>query len=174
MDDLGARDHAQKELLGRYRMATSDERRFVRDTLREHVAEHFPELQAPDLPDPDAFADLLCDWCLRVRERDYVLVFSTPQAAPLVRALHRAVIARGAWAPGLRIAIPGVAEDFYKLASDELLDAFPPQELAEMERIDAYLRIDAPENTRALADVDPAVLARAARARVADPGGADG
>ncbi|HUB04923.1 MAG TPA: hypothetical protein VMA76_07630 [Solirubrobacteraceae bacterium] len=37
----------QKELLGRYRMATNGERRFVRDTLREHVAEHFPELQAP-------------------------------------------------------------------------------------------------------------------------------
>jgi hypothetical protein len=37
----------QKELLGRYRMATHDERQFVRDTLREHVAEHFPELQAP-------------------------------------------------------------------------------------------------------------------------------
>ena len=34
-----------------------------------------------------------------------------------------------------------------------------------MERIDAYLRIDAPDNTRALADVDPAVLTRAARAR---------
>jgi aminopeptidase len=117
------------------------------------------------LPDPDAFADLLCDWCLRVGQSDYVLVFSTPQAAPLLRALHRAVIARGAWAPGLRIAIPGVAEDFYKLASDELIDTFPPQELAEMERIDAYLRIDAPGNTRALADIDPAVLTRAARAR---------
>jgi hypothetical protein len=37
----------QKELLGRYRMATTDERRFVRDALREHAAEHFPELQAP-------------------------------------------------------------------------------------------------------------------------------
>ena len=37
----------QKELLGRYRMATADERQFVRDSLREHVAEHFPELQAP-------------------------------------------------------------------------------------------------------------------------------
>ena len=37
----------QKELLGRYRMASADERRFVRDTLREHAAEHFPELQAP-------------------------------------------------------------------------------------------------------------------------------
>jgi hypothetical protein len=37
----------QKELLGRYRMASTDERRFVREALREHVAEHFPELQAP-------------------------------------------------------------------------------------------------------------------------------
>ena len=37
----------QKELLGRYRIATAEERRFVRDTLREHVTEHFPELQAP-------------------------------------------------------------------------------------------------------------------------------
>lgn len=37
----------QRELLGRYRMASSDERQFVRDALREHVAKHFPELQAP-------------------------------------------------------------------------------------------------------------------------------
>jgi hypothetical protein len=37
----------QKELLGRYRIATTEERRFVRDALREHVAENFPELQAP-------------------------------------------------------------------------------------------------------------------------------
>jgi len=37
----------QKELLGRYRIASSDERRFVRDSLREHVVEHFPELKAP-------------------------------------------------------------------------------------------------------------------------------
>jgi len=37
----------QKELVGRYRMASTDERRFIRDALREHAAEHFPELQAP-------------------------------------------------------------------------------------------------------------------------------
>jgi hypothetical protein len=36
-----------KELVGRYRMASGDERRFVRDSLRAHVEEHFPELQAP-------------------------------------------------------------------------------------------------------------------------------
>lgn len=37
----------QKELLARYRVASGDERRFVRDALRSHVTEHFPELQAP-------------------------------------------------------------------------------------------------------------------------------
>jgi hypothetical protein len=37
----------QKELLARYRAATQDERRFVRDALREHVTENFPELEAP-------------------------------------------------------------------------------------------------------------------------------
>ncbi len=37
----------QKELLGRFRMASEAERRFVRDCLRIHLAEHFPELRAP-------------------------------------------------------------------------------------------------------------------------------
>jgi hypothetical protein len=37
----------QKELLGRFRMASPQERDFIRGALREHLAEHFPELQAP-------------------------------------------------------------------------------------------------------------------------------
>jgi hypothetical protein len=37
----------QAELLGRLRMATQAERAWVRDTLRAHVAEHFPDVTAP-------------------------------------------------------------------------------------------------------------------------------
>jgi hypothetical protein len=37
----------QKELLGRYRFASAAERRWIRDVLHEHVAEWFPELEAP-------------------------------------------------------------------------------------------------------------------------------
>ncbi len=37
----------QRELLARYRVATQEERRFVRDTLRAHLAEHFPDVEAP-------------------------------------------------------------------------------------------------------------------------------
>ena len=31
----------------RFRVATGEERAWVRDVLREHVAEHFPDVQAP-------------------------------------------------------------------------------------------------------------------------------
>jgi hypothetical protein len=37
----------QKELLGRLRFASVDERAWIRGVLREHLAEHFPELEAP-------------------------------------------------------------------------------------------------------------------------------
>jgi len=37
----------QRELLARYRVASQDERRFVRDALRSHLAEHFPDVEAP-------------------------------------------------------------------------------------------------------------------------------
>lgn len=37
----------QKELLARYRMASAAEREFVLASLRTHLAENFPELQAP-------------------------------------------------------------------------------------------------------------------------------
>jgi hypothetical protein len=43
----GVRTDKQKELLGRYRMAGAAERRFVRDSLRAHAAENFPDLEAP-------------------------------------------------------------------------------------------------------------------------------
>lgn len=37
----------QKELLGRYRMASADERAFVLRAVRQHLAENFPEMEAP-------------------------------------------------------------------------------------------------------------------------------
>ncbi|HEX5781333.1 MAG TPA: hypothetical protein VFX80_05410 [Solirubrobacteraceae bacterium] len=37
----------QKELLARFRMASQEERSWIRDVLREHLSEHFPDLDAP-------------------------------------------------------------------------------------------------------------------------------
>jgi aminopeptidase len=114
--------------------------------------------------DPDAFAGLLCDWCLEVSEGDQVLVVTTTLAEPLMRAIHRAVLERGAW-PLPRISFPGQPRDFYAHARDWQLDEFAPLDLVEVEHAEAYVRIDAPADTQALAGIDPDKVFRALRAR---------
>lgn len=37
----------QRELLARYRLAGGDERAWIREVLRMHLAEHFPDVEAP-------------------------------------------------------------------------------------------------------------------------------
>jgi aminopeptidase len=114
--------------------------------------------------DADAFARLLAGYCLDARPAQQVLVSSTTLAAPLLLALQRELLEREAW-PLLRADLPGAAEAWWAAARDAHLDGFPAVEEAEAEGIDASLRIIATENANALAGVDPARLARAARAR---------
>jgi aminopeptidase len=116
-------------------------------------------------PDPDAFAQLLCDWCLEVSPGQQVLVSSTVLAEPVLRAVHRAILQREAW-PGMRIALPSQGVDFYRHASERHLDGFAPADLAELQATDCTLSIDAPANTADLAGIDPALIARASAARV--------
>jgi aminopeptidase len=114
--------------------------------------------------DPDAFAALLCEWCLEVEAGQQVLVSSTTLAEPLALSLNRALLDRGAW-PLIRLAPPELQADFYTHAREDQLDGFAPLELIEAESVDALLGISAPANTRALAGVDPTRIARTARAR---------
>src|SRR5579875_1055815 len=41
----GVRSERPKELLGRYRAASAGERTFVRDSLRAHLTENFPDME---------------------------------------------------------------------------------------------------------------------------------
>ncbi|HXB14122.1 MAG TPA: hypothetical protein VNV44_00130 [Solirubrobacteraceae bacterium] len=43
----GVPTEGQRELLGRLRLASPAERRWVRETLRMHCAEHFPDVTVP-------------------------------------------------------------------------------------------------------------------------------
>ena len=115
-------------------------------------------------PDPERFAALLCGYCLEVQPGQQVVVRSTTLAAPLLLALQRELLEREAW-PLIRPELPGADETFWSAARDAHLDGFAPAELAEAERTDASLGIQAPENTRALAGVAADRMARAARAR---------
>jgi hypothetical protein len=46
-DASGVTYEKQGELLARYRAASADERRWIRDVLREHLTEWFPDVEAP-------------------------------------------------------------------------------------------------------------------------------
>ncbi len=114
--------------------------------------------------DAARFADLLAGYCLDVQAGQEVVVRSTALAAPLLLECQRAILERDAW-PLLRVELPGATAEFYRHARDRQLDRCSEVAFAEAKKAHAQLGIQAPENTRALAGIDPERLARAARAR---------
>ena len=114
--------------------------------------------------DAARFADLLAGYCLEVQPGQEVVVRSTTLAAPLLLECQRAILERDAW-PLLRVELPGATAAFYRQARDRHLDLFPEVSYAEAKKSHAHIGIQAPENTRALAGIDPERLARSARAR---------
>jgi len=92
---------------------------------------------------PEAHALLLTDYCLAVQPGERVLIQGTTLALPLVEALTRAVLERGA-APVVRLEYPAQESDFQRLAADHLLDAADPLLLADVESVQASIRILTP------------------------------
>ena len=89
---------------------------------------------------------------------------STTLAAPLLLALQREILEREAW-PALRAALPGQSEGYWAAARDVHLDSLSPR--SSRPRRETPTPADDPrarEHERARG-VDPARLARAARAR---------
>jgi aminopeptidase len=117
-----------------------------------------------DAVNVDGFAQLLTDYCLDVQPGQQIAIASSTLAAPLLLALQREVLGRGAW-PLLDVTLPGQSEAFWRAVSDEQLDTVPSADVAAMREFDATLRIEATGNANALASVDPARMARWARAQ---------
>ncbi len=114
--------------------------------------------------DAGRFADLLTGYCLDVQPRQQVLVRSTTLAAPLLLELQRAILERDAW-PLLRVELPGQTRAFYDHARDLHLDDVAGLTLAEARKADCLLGIQAPDDVRALAGLDPERLSRSTLAR---------
>jgi aminopeptidase len=99
--------------------------------------------------DAEAFAALICDWCLEVEEGQQIKVETSTLAQDVAVALHGAILLRGAW-PLLRLTPPLLEADFYRNATDRQLDGIAPLALVEERGVDASLRVLAPSNTSAL------------------------
>ncbi len=110
------------------------------------------------------WARVLVDYSLSVQPEQLVVIHGTPLAAPLIREVYRLVLERGAY-PVVQVALPGLAEIFYKTASERQLAFVTPDERLGPEQADALLRILSESNTKALSGVDPVRQQLAQRAR---------
>lgn len=109
-------------------------------------------------------ADILTTYSTPIQRGDLVGIFANTSAEPLVKALYEAVLRRGG-NPTVFVRLPGLEELFYKIASDEQLDYLNPILLDIIEKLDVMFQILAPENTKRLASIDPARIARHQQAR---------
>ncbi|WP_022802297.1 aminopeptidase [Deinococcus ficus] len=107
--------------------------------------------------DPDRHATLLADYCVTAQPGDRVLVSASTLALPLVEALHRTLLQRGA-RPVIRLSYPGQVEDVHRYASDDVLDTLHPGDVDDARAFDASIRILTP--TPSAPGLDPQRAAR--------------
>ncbi len=97
---------------------------------------------------------ILVEYSMDVRPGQLVVISSTPLAAPLIREAYRRIVQRGGH-PVVQLSLPGLAEIFYRQASDDQLRFIRPDERIMPEMADAALQIMSDANTKSLSGVDP-------------------
>lgn len=108
-------------------------------------------------PRAEAYAKLLVERCLDVQAGMQVVIRTTPLARPLLEATTRAIARRGAYAivrMNWTLWPPDVI--WAGEAPEAIAGELPEVERYACEHMDARITIDAPENTRAAADLGAA------------------
>lgn len=105
-------------------------------------------------PRLEKLAQVLVKYSLELKKGDLFAISGHSLAAPLIKEVYRQAVSLGAH-PFVRVGIDGLAELFYKMASEEQLTYVSPLEKFELEHIDARLAILCPVNTRSMTNVDP-------------------
>lgn len=109
-------------------------------------------------------AEVLTSYSLDLQPGDKLLVQASTAAAPLVRAVYRLALDRGAL-PVVSVRLPGLDEILLREGSDDQLRFIDPIETFRANEVDAALSIGAAENTRSLSGVSPERQQLMARSR---------
>jgi aminopeptidase len=115
-------------------------------------------------PRVERLAALLVDYSLELREGHVLRIDGADCAEPLIAAIYRTALARGAL-PYADVTISGLTEILLTEGSDEQLEYLSPIDWSEIEALDALVTIWSDENTRSLSRVDPARQSRRTAAR---------
>jgi aminopeptidase len=98
-------------------------------------------------------AQTLVEYSVKVKPKDWVIIFANPIAEPLVREVYRYVVRAGAHSNTL-MGFESTGQIFYEEANEEQLKWVSPFERMPFEDADVFIDIEASENTRAMTNVD--------------------
>jgi aminopeptidase len=105
-------------------------------------------------PRVEQYAALMVERCLNVQPNWQVVVIGSPLARPLIEQVVKYIAQRGAYAL-VRMNYANLSSIWLKNAPQELLSVTSPIDKYTFETMDAYLAIQAPENSHDGADVSP-------------------
>ncbi len=105
------------------------------------------------------YAKVLVEYSTDVKKDDLVIISSEIQAKPLILAVYKEVLKKGAH-PSLKLGMEGQKEIYFKTATDEQLSFIDPFTELEYEKADKFIVIGAPYNTKNLAKIMPERLAK--------------
>jgi aminopeptidase len=112
----------------------------------------------------EKLAELLVNYSLDLQRGNKFFIWSGMAAAPLVEAVYKQAIDKGAF-PFIMWDFPAGDEYRLKYGNDEQVQHIPEPAALLYQKYDRMLRILAEENTKALSSVDPAKIAMASKAR---------
>jgi len=112
----------------------------------------------------EALADILVDYSVGVKEGDLVRIRAEYVAEPLILAIYKRCLERGAH-PRIQASIPQSQYYFYHFAQDHQLEYIWPPDEWMTENLDASFSIISDTNTRQLSNIDPTKQTTAAKAR---------
>ena len=115
-------------------------------------------------PRVEKFGRVLVKYCLALKKGQYVRLAGTPEAQPLIAEFYRRAVRAGAHVE-TQIALPGLAEIFYKEATRDQLEWISPVARQRTRKLDASCHIAGATNSRSLTGCDPKKMALSSRAQ---------
>ncbi|MBN1178679.1 MAG: aminopeptidase [Anaerolineae bacterium] len=106
-------------------------------------------------PRVERLASVLVRYSTNVQPGEHIAVRGTPEAAPLILAVHEEILKAGGH-PEVLVDLTGIEEAFFRLASDEQLKAISPVRKLITEAFDSIISIRSDQNTRELSGISPA------------------
>jgi len=99
-------------------------------------------------------AETIVNYSVFVKKGEKVIIDGDIQSQELVKEIYKLVLKKGAY-PLPKVGIPGLGYYYYKNASKEQLKKFPELYWYNIKRVQKFIGIGAPLNTREFSNIDP-------------------